>query len=185
MLQESNGSRDDFNKGKAPSSNAHGHPRTYIDPQAPLNNKKKISTIRQALKNIGYADTDPLYNQTKINNKGLSESISPSDWKKAMKDTEIEAEDMVVKDWAEFTPTVCNSGFCDIFALKINKYLKGATLWETEESDGGKTFGHVWIEYKGKYYDAEIPKGVKDLKDIPYIKRAIEFNGKMPEVNKY
>ena len=72
MLKESNGSRDDFNNGKAPSSNAKGHPRTYIDPQAPLNNKKKISTIRQALKNIGYANTDSLYDQTKIDNKGLN-----------------------------------------------------------------------------------------------------------------
>jgi len=109
------------------------------------------------------------------------DGISDKDWLKAMKDTEIEAEDMVVKDWAEFTPKVCNNGFCDIFADKITKYLKGSKTWNTYTSDGGKTFGHVWIEYKGKYYDAEIPKGVKNIEDIPYIKRCIKANGEIPQ----
>jgi len=65
-------SLDDFNNGKAPSSNAYGHPRTYIDPQSPLKNKINISTIRQALINLKYNNTDPLYDPKKIDNIGLN-----------------------------------------------------------------------------------------------------------------
>lgn len=111
----------------------------------------------------------------------LTESIPMKVIKQAMIDTSKEAEDMVVKNWDEFTPRVCNNGFCDIFAGNLTKKLKGAETYSTEWSDGGKTFGHVWIKYKGKFYDAEVPKGVSKLEDIPYIKRVMDIRGEVPD----
>jgi hypothetical protein len=88
--------------------------------------------------------------------------------------TEEEAEDMVVKDWDEFTPTVINTGFCDIFAENLKKELGPEAKYnDTPYSDGSGTFGHTWIEYKGRYYDAEIPKGVDTIKEIPFVKRVM------------
>ena len=110
----------------------------------------------------------------------LFEGISPTLIKKVMALTSKEAESMVVKNWDDFTPEVCNNGFCDIFADNLVAELKGAEIYSTEQSDGGKTFGHVWIKYRGKFYDAEAPKGVKKIEELPYIKRAIKFSGRVP-----
>jgi hypothetical protein len=111
----------------------------------------------------------------------LNEAISKQIWVKAMQSTEKEAEEMVGREWAKFTPEVCNSGFCDIFADFITKNLPGSETYDTEWTDCvNKTHGHVWFKYNGKFYDAEIPNGVEDIKDIPYIKRVIKCHGSIP-----
>ena len=33
--------------------------------------------------------------------------------------------------------------------------------------------GHSWVKLNNKFYDAEVPKGVSKLEEIPYIQRAI------------
>jgi len=116
--------------------------------------------------------------------KELFESIPKDVWKKAIDKTEIEAEEMVYKDWKEFDGKVINNGFCDIFADNLESLLSGTTRWTTYASDGSGTFGHIWIEYKGRYYDAETPKGVKDMFDLPYLKRAKRYLKEKPKVEK-
>lgn len=113
----------------------------------------------------------------------VSEGINKKDFQELMDKTELEAENMVVKTWSKFTPSVVNNGFCDIFADNFIYKFKGAEYWNTYDSDGGKTYGHVWVKYKGKYYDAETPNGVKDYADIPYIKRATKYLGNPPQVH--
>jgi len=105
----------------------------------------------------------------------ITDNIKKDVWFQALKDTEKEAGNISVKNWKKFDAKVCNSGFCDIFANKISEKLPGAEMYTTYQSDGSGTFGHIWIKYKGKYYDAEIPNGVKKLEDIPYIKRIGEI----------
>lgn len=111
----------------------------------------------------------------------INESISKKIWDEVTNATEIEAEEMVHKNWKKFTPEVINKGFCDIFADNLEAKLSGVTQWTTDEgSDGSGTFGHTWIEYKGKFYDAEVPKGVKTYYEIPFIIRSKKLQGEFP-----
>jgi hypothetical protein len=77
----------------------------------------------------------------------------------------------LLKKWeAEgFTPKEVNSGNCDEFSDQLVDLLgKGAIIRET---DWGSTYpGHVWVEYKGKHYDAETPEGVTNWKMLPILK---------------
>lgn len=114
----------------------------------------------------------------------INEKISKKDLQYLLDKTEIEAQKIVDKDWTKFTPRVANNGFCDLFAYEFIKKFKGGELWETYDSDGGRTNGHVWVKYKGKFYDAEVPEGVKDYKDIPYIIRSTKHFGEPPEVSR-
>jgi hypothetical protein len=43
------------------------------------------------------------------------------------------------------------------------------------EDPRNSTFGHVWVEYEGKYFDAETPNGVDSWKQLPWM---IEFYSK-------
>lgn len=110
-------------------------------------------------------------------NKSLNESIE-----REIKDIVSKVgkeQDLVEPTWKEFTPEVCNDGFCDLFAAEFVKRFPGAKTYSTEESLD-KTFGHVWVKYKGKYYDAEIPNGVSNWKDLPYMKKLKEKKGIVP-----
>jgi hypothetical protein len=40
--------------------------------------------------------------------------------------------------------------------------------------------GHVWVKYRGRYYDAETPNGVADWREIPHIQRVYRAYGKYP-----
>ena len=48
------------------------------------------------------------------------------------------------------------------------------------EDDRGETFGHVWIEYKGKYFDAETPNGVSSWKELPWMVKFYNQNKEYP-----
>jgi len=41
--------------------------------------------------------------------------------------------------------------------------------------------GHVWVKYKGKFYDAEAPNGVDDWRELPYIKKVFKIRGRYPD----
>ena len=62
---------------------------------------------------------------------------------------------------------------------KFREEYPGAELWGTGWGLG-YIMGHVWIKYKGKYYDAETPNGVEDWKDIPYIQKVYKTRGEYP-----
>jgi len=106
-------------------------------------------------------------------------TITPDDINRILKRTG-EEQDLTTPDWEEFTPEMCNNGFCDLFAYKFREEYPGAEIWNTYWSVG-MTMGHVWVKYQGKYYDAEVPNGVEDWKDLPYIQRVFKARGKYPD----
>lgn len=97
----------------------------------------------------------------------------------ALNQTEKDALELVDKFWDKFSGKDCNQGFCDIYAYKINKLLPGSKIWSTEEQND--TFGHVWVEYKGKFYDAEVSNGVNDWKQLPWMISFFKRNKHYPE----
>ena len=88
---------------------------------------------------------------------------------KALSQTEKEALELTYKNWDKFGGKECNNGFCDIFAKNLSKYLPGSKIMSTEDPRNN-TLGHVWVEYNGKYFDAETPKGVDSWKQLPWMK---------------
>ena len=105
--------------------------------------------------------------------------VTPDDINRILKRTR-EEQDLTTPDWEEFTPEICNDGFCDIFAEKFREEYPGAELWGTDYSVG-YTFGHVWVKYGNKFYDAETPNGVEDWKQLPYIQKILDLHKKYPD----
>jgi hypothetical protein len=110
----------------------------------------------------------------------ISKEPTPDDITRILKRTGDE-QDLYVKDWDEFTPELCNDGFCDIFAEKFREEYPGAELWQTSVSTSPWGFGHTWVKYKDKFYDAETPNGVKDWRDLPYIQKLYHVGKEYPE----
>ena len=108
---------------------------------------------------------------------GLKESSAHDE---ALSYTEEKALELAHKNWSKFTGKVCNNGFCDIYADKLSKLLPGSKRWSTEEYGPTASFGHVWVEYKGKYYDAETPDGVADWKELPWMKEFFKYKKQYP-----
>jgi len=107
---------------------------------------------------------------------GLKESVHDE----ALSYTEQQALELAHKNWSTFTGKVCNSGFCDIYASKLSKLLPGSKQWDTEEQGPSGTLGHVWVEFKGKFYDAETPDGVRDWKDLPWMQEFYKAKKQYP-----
>lgn len=82
------------------------------------------------------------------------------------------------KDHKEFSPMICNSGYCDVFATEFKKEYPEAIIFEASEEG----LGHFFCKYKDKFYDAETPTGISDWKQLPYFKRWIQQEEKLPEV---
>ena len=95
-------------------------------------------------------------------------------YQKALSQTEKEALEITYKNWDTFGGKECNDGFCDIFAKNLSKYLPDSKIMSTEDPRNN-TLGHVWVEYNGKYFDAETPNGVDSWKQLPWM---IEFYSK-------
>jgi hypothetical protein len=108
----------------------------------------------------------------------LTEAASPHE--QALSYTEQQALELAHKSWSTFTGKVCNSGFCDIYADKLSKLLPGSIKWDTEEEGTSGTLGHVWVEFKGKYYDAETPDGVEDWKRLPWMQEFFKAKKQYP-----
>ncbi len=74
-------------------------------------------------------------------------------------------KDMGMSPWA------INNGWCMGFALRlIRKLGDGAEMVSTTGVPGGFP-GHSVVLYKGLYYDAESPEGVKTIPELAYCKR--------------
>ena len=108
---------------------------------------------------------------------GLKES---SAHEQALFYTEEQALELAHKNWSTFTGKVCNTGFCDIYADKLSKLLPGSKQWDTEEQGPSGTLGHVWVEFKGKFYDAETPNGVSDWKQLPWMQEFYKAKKQYP-----
>jgi hypothetical protein len=79
----------------------------------------------------------------------------------------------LVKEWEKkynISPYEINNGNCEEFAYQIVEKIPEACLNYGDDTDD-LFFGHVWIEYQEKYYDAECPKGVNKLEDLPIFKK--------------
>lgn len=67
-----------------------------------------------------------------------------------------------------------NCGECEDFAMRVIDLMGG---YSNELTDGAPDDmdcylpGHYWIEYKGKYYDAECSSGASDWHKLPIFKR--------------
>ena len=64
----------------------------------------------------------------------------------------------------ENDPAQINCGACLDFAKDLQHKVGGTVV-------GTKNGLHYWLLWKGKYYDSEIPYGVKRLEDIPLLPR--------------
>jgi hypothetical protein len=105
--------------------------------------------------------------------------ITPDDINRILKRTGDE-QDLTDPYWDDFTPDICNTGFCDIFAKKFREEYPGAEVWGTDWGTAASPGGHVWIKYRGRYYDAETPNGVVSWKKIPFIQRLYNITKKYP-----
>ena len=110
--------------------------------------------------------------------KSLLKESTPHE--QALSYTEEQALELAHKNWSTFTGKVCNTGFCDIYADKLSKLLPGSKQWDTEEQGPSGTLGHVWVEFKGKFYDAETPNGVSDWKQLPWMQEFFKAKKQYP-----
>lgn len=58
-----------------------------------------------------------------------------------------------------------NSGRCAKIAERVFNEVGDVRIFEAGVGD------HVWISYKDKHYDAEVPTGVEDPLDLPFFDR--------------
>lgn len=71
----------------------------------------------------------------------------------------------------QMSPWAINNGWCWGFANRLAKALgPEAEVVSTTEMEGVFP-GHSVVRYRGKYYDAETPRGVVDPRDLDYSKR--------------
>jgi hypothetical protein len=111
--------------------------------------------------------------------RNWTDSLNENIFKKSLDQTEKEALKLVDKNWDEFGGKECNNGFCDIFAKNLSKYLPGSKIMSTEDPRN-ETFGHVWVEYNGNYFDAETPNGVSSWKELPWMEEFYSKVGSYP-----
>jgi len=81
-------------------------------------------------------------------------------------------------------PETINQGQCDNFAPDLQSLIPGSRLFCSEqfEDEWPDVPGHCWVEFEGKWFDAEAPDGVDDWKDLPIFIRFIKWEkrGKEP-----
>jgi len=82
-----------------------------------------------------------------------------------------------IRQW-KISPSKINNGRCEDFAMEIIDKMGGYSniLYEvcTENFvEFGELVSHVWIYYKGRYYDAECLQGVRNWKELPIFKNII------------
>jgi len=119
------------------------------------------------------------YEKGNMTFRNWTDTLTEGVFKKSLDQTEKEALKIVDKNWDKFGGKECNNGFCDIFAKNLSKYLPGSTIMSTEDPRN-ETLGHVWVEYNGKYFDAETPNGVSSWKELPWMKEFYSKVGNYP-----
>jgi len=74
----------------------------------------------------------------------------------------------LVRQWFTETglrPEAINSGSCYSFAQCLIHALPDSRLIWSDKYD------HAYVRYRGRLYDAEAPRGVRDYRSLPCIKR--------------
>lgn len=67
------------------------------------------------------------------------------------------------------SPSEICEGLCSYPAQNVFDDLQLDHLRLVEA--GMMNFAHVWLEYKGKHYDPEVPSGIYDYRDLPVFGR--------------
>jgi hypothetical protein len=75
------------------------------------------------------------------------------------------------ENFTTLTPKEINNGYCDMWAKLFVEKFGGKHQWTFDIPNDVN--GHAWVKLNNKFYDAEVPKGVSKLEEIPYIQRAI------------
>ena len=70
------------------------------------------------------------------------------------------------------TPTEINEGRCEEWANEVHRLVP--------EAERYWTFDHMWVRYRGRFYDAEARAGVEDWSDLPFFERFVKEH---PEVD--
>lgn len=90
----------------------------------------------------------------------------------------------IIEGIGDDDPHEINCGDCDDFAEEIASKVPGAEVLRLVEvlfpdldpDEMEEEYPSHWlIEYKGRYYDAEVPIGVKSIKKLPIMIRHKEF----------
>ena len=83
------------------------------------------------------------------------------------------------------SPRQINQGQCDNFASDLQSLVSDSRLFCSEqfEDEWPDVPGHCWVEFEGKWFDAETPDGVDEWKDLPIFVRFIKWEkrGKQPD----
>lgn len=73
------------------------------------------------------------------------------------------------------TPFDVNNGYCEEWANLVVEHLPGAQVVDpgnfSGNSDDSLEAGHVFVLYRGKFYDAEATDGVSSWLELPYFTR--------------
>lgn len=67
------------------------------------------------------------------------------------------------RDISVYTPAEINNGYCRMFIADVVDYLGNPD--DVVRHDASDV--HSWIEYDGRHYDAETPRGVPEACQLP------------------
>ena len=70
--------------------------------------------------------------------------------------------------WLNSLPYDINCGECEDFAMAVIEQIPEAEEQCSEIfAEFGVLPGHMWVEFRGKHYDAECSEGVENWQDLP------------------
>lgn len=78
----------------------------------------------------------------------------------------------LLQEWGDLAPPQINNGICADFATILWERFRahGMRIVSDEDMDG-REYTHTFVEYGGRYYDAECPYGVSNWKELPIFTR--------------
>jgi hypothetical protein len=76
--------------------------------------------------------------------------------------------------FADIDPVYINSGMCCDWAWTVKKQYTEAQLFEWVAGDKTHAWGHAFVKLADLYYDSESPTGVRDWRELGFIRRLPE-----------
>ena len=76
--------------------------------------------------------------------------------------------------FADIDPEQINSGLCCDWAWTVKKQYAEAQLFEWVTGDVKYAWGHAFVKIDNLYYDSESPTGVRDWRELGFIRRLPE-----------
>jgi hypothetical protein len=68
-------------------------------------------------------------------------------------------------------PIEINDGLCRMFARRVrDRVLMEVTIEQIGFNDTSYP-AHAWIKYEDRFFDAEVPEGVKSREELPFFRR--------------